>query len=75
MILKISPLVLGEILGDFPNTLTGDAEYSVQDSENLSLPIQMQWSEKRKTLSQFFVPFLESTLNFKRLEKKGNRHS
>ena len=42
MILKISPLVLGEILGDFPNTLTGDAEYSVQDSENLSLPIQMQ---------------------------------
>ena len=42
MILKISPLVLGEILGDFPNTLTGDAEYSIQDSENLSLPIQMQ---------------------------------
>ena len=75
MILKISPLVLGEILGDFPNTLTGDAEYSIQDSENLSLPIQMQWSEKRKTLSQFFVPFLESTLNFKRLEKKDNRHS
>ena len=36
------PLVLGEISGVFVNTLTSDANYSVQGYENLQLPIQMQ---------------------------------
>ena len=35
----------------------------------------MQLSEKRKTFSQFFVPFLESTSNLKDSEKKDDRHS
>ena len=38
----MSPLVLGEILGVFFNTLTSDGMYPVQDCENLRLPIQMQ---------------------------------
>ena len=38
---KMSPVVLGEILGVFVNTLTTDAEYPVQDCRNLQLPIQM----------------------------------
>ena len=57
----MSPLVLGEIFGLFVNTLTADDNYPVQDCQNLHLPIQMQLSEKPKTLCQFFVPFLEST--------------
>ena len=71
----MSPLVLCEILGVFFNTLLADGKYPVQDCENLQLPIQMQLSEKRKTLSWFFVPFMESTSNFKHFEKKDVGHS
>ena len=67
--------MLGEILGVFVNTLTADGKYPVQGCENLQLPIQMQLSEKRKTFSEFFVPFLESTSNFKHFEKKDDRHT
>ena len=70
LIWKISPLVIGEILGVFVHTLTGDAKYSVQYGETLPLLIQMQLSEKRKDFSQFFFPFTKSTSNFKRFEKK-----
>ena len=35
----------------------------------------MQLSEKRENVSEFFVPFLESTLNFKDFEKKSDGHS
>ena len=75
LIWKISPLVLREILVKFVNTLTDDAKYSVQDCENLPLPIKMQLSEKPKTFSEFLVPFLESKSNFERFENKDNRHS
>ena len=40
------PIVLGEILGMFVNTLTADGKYSVQGCEKLQLPIQMQLYEK-----------------------------
>ena len=56
----MSPLVLGEILRVFVNTLTADGKYPVQECQNLQLPIEMQLSEKRKSFSKFFVPFLES---------------
>ena len=62
---KMSPLVLGEILGLFVNTLTADGKYPVQGCENLQLPSQMQLSQKPKYFSGFFVPFLETTSNFK----------
>ena len=41
----MSPLVLGEALGVFVNTLTGDDKYPVEDFENLTLSIQMQLSD------------------------------
>ena len=75
LIWKLSPLVLGAILRVFVNTYTADDKYHVQDFENSPLPIQMQLSEKRKTFSQFFVPFLESTSNFKHFARKDDRHS
>ena len=72
---KMSPLVLGEIVGVFLNTLTDDGMYPVQGCENLQLPIQMQLSGKQKYFSLFFVPFLESSWNFKHFEKKVDCHS
>ena len=71
----MSPIVLGEILEMFVNALTADGKYPVQGSENLQRAIQMQLSEKEKNFSQLFVPFLNSTSNFKHLEKKDDRHS
>ena len=71
----MSPLVLGEILGVFVNTLTADGKYRVQYCQNLQLPIQNQLCGKRTTFSEFFVSFVESTLNFKHFEEKDDRHS
>ena len=65
MIWNISPSLLGEILGIFLNTLSADGKYPIEDWENLPFPIQMQLSEKRKTFSQFLVPFMEFASNFK----------
>ena len=53
----MSPLVLGEILGVFVNTLTADGKYPVQGCENLHLPIQMHLSEKHKSFSEFSFHF------------------
>ena len=75
LIWKMSPLVLGEILGVFVNTLTDDGVYPVQGFENLQRAIQMQLSEKQETFSELFVPFLNSTSNFKHFEKKYDRQS
>ena len=71
----MSPLVLGEILGVFVNTLTAEGMYPIQDYKKLQLPIQMQLSEKLKCFSEFFIPFLESPSIFKHFEKKHDCHS
>ena len=74
LISSMSPLVLGDILRVFVKTLTGDGMYPVQCCENLQLPIQMQLSDEQKNFSQFFVPFLESSSNFKHFEQKDDCH-
>ena len=71
----MSPLVLGEILGVFVDTLPADAKYPVEYYDNLRLPTQIQLSERRKPFSQFFLRFLESTSNFKHFEQKDDGHS
>ena len=73
MIYKMSPLALREILVVFVNI--ADGKYLLQDCDNLQLPNQMQLSEKRKTFPEFFIPFLESTSNFKHFEKNDYCHS
>ena len=75
LIWKISALVWGHVLGVFVNTLTDDGKYPVKDCENLPLPIQMESFEKRKTFSEFFAPFLESTWNFKHFDKRDDHYS
>ena len=75
MICKMPPLLNIEILRMFVNTLTVDHKYPVQYCENLHFPIQIQLVVKWKTFSEFFVPFMESSSNFKRFRKKDDRNS
>ena len=67
---KMSLLVIGEILAAFVSTLLVDDKYPFWNFGNLLLPILMQLSKKRKPFCAFFVPFLESTSNFKHCEKR-----
>ena len=71
----MSPLVLGAIVGVFVNTLTYDGKCPVQGCEYLQLPFQSQLSEKRKPFAEVFVPFLDSTSNFKYFERDDDCHS
>ena len=63
-------LVLCKILGLVVNTLSEDERYCLLYKDNLLHPIQILLSQKQKTFSQFFSPFLKSTLNFERFQKK-----
>ena len=75
LIWKMSPIDFGETFRVFLNTLIADDKYSAQDCENSLLPIQMILSEKPIAFCELFVPFLESTSNFKNFERKGVHHS
>ena len=67
---KKSLLLTCKILGLLVNTLATDEKYPVVNRDNLTIPIQMQLSQKQKTFSQFLCAFLKSLLNFKYFEKK-----
>ena len=71
----MSPLMLGEILGLFVNTLTALGKYPVQGCESFQHLIQIQLSEKPNSFSKLFVPFLDSTSNFEHFERKDDCHS
>ena len=63
-------LVLCKILGLFVNTLSEDDKYCLLYRDNLTEPIQILLSQKQKPFSEFFSPFLKSTLNFEHFQKK-----
>ena len=65
-------LVLCKILRLFVNTLSEDDMYCLLYKDNLLQPIQILLSQKQKTFSEFFSPFLKSTLNSEHFEKKIN---
>ena len=67
---KKSLLLTCQILGLLVNTLATAEKYPVLNRDNLTIPIQMQLSEKQKCFSQFFAAFFKFTLNFQHLEKK-----
>ena len=73
--LKKSLLFTCQILGLLLKTLASDEKHPVLNRDNLTIPIQMQLSQKQKTFSQFLAAFLKSRLNFKHFEKKDNPHS
>ena len=66
--------MIHKILGLFVNTLTVDDKNYVLNRDNLTQPIQIQLSQKQKTLSQFFYAFLKSILNDKLFSKKDDPH-
>ena len=70
--LKKSLLLTWKILGLLVNTLAPDEKYPVLNRDNLTIPIQMQLSQKQKTFSEFFAAFLKSRLNFKYFVKKDD---
>ena len=63
-------LVLCKILRPFVNTLSDNDKYCLLYKDNLLQPIQILLSQKQKTFSEFFSPFLKSTLNFEHFQKK-----
>ena len=58
----------------FSDCLLHPEEYPVLNRENLTIPIQMQLSPKKKTSSQFFAAFFKSRLNFEYFDKKYDPH-
>ena len=67
-------LLTCQIFGLVANTLANDEKYPVLNKYNLTIPIEIQLSEKEKTFCQFFSAFLKSRLNFKLFEQKDDRH-
>ena len=53
-----------KVLKLFVNAFTVGDKYSLRDRYNLTQPIQMQLSEKEKTLSQFFFSIIEIYIKF-----------
>ena len=64
-----------QILRPLLNTLAADQMYPVHNREYLTIAIQMQLSQKQKTLSEFFAAFLKSRLSFEKFGKKDDPHS
>ena len=58
----------------FVNILTGDDNYSLLNRDKLTQRVQILLSQKQKTVSQFFLAFLKSTLNFEHFPKKDDPH-
>ena len=63
-----------QILGLLFNTLRLDKMYPVLNRDNLTIPIQMQLSQKHKTFAQTLDQFLKFILNFKYFETKYDPH-
>ena len=57
---KKSLLLTCKIMGLLVNTLAADEKYFVLHRDNLTIPNQMQLSEKQKTFFSFFASFLKS---------------
>ena len=67
---KTSLLLTWQILGLVVKKLPAHEKYPVLNRDNLRIPIDMQLSQKQKTLSQFFAGFLKSAIKLKYFEKK-----
>ena len=50
--------------------MAADEKYPVLNRDNLTIPIQMQLSQKQKTISGVFAAFLKCRLNIELFEKK-----
>ena len=64
-----------KILGLLFNTLTTNGKYPVLKRDNLTIPIQIQLSEKRNSCSQLLAEFLKSIWILEPFRKKDDPHS
>ena len=62
------------MLGLIVKALAANEKYPLLKRDNLTIPIQMQLSQKQKTFSEFFAAFLKFRLNFKYFETKYDPH-
>ena len=67
---KKSPSVRNKILRLFVNALTADDKYSGSNMQNLLQQFQTPLSQKQKTFSGFFIPFLKCAWNLEHFQKK-----
>ena len=67
---KKTSLLWLKILRLFANTLTSDDKYSCRNMQNFLQQLQTLLSQKGKTFSGFFIPFLKCSWNWKYFEKK-----
>ena len=63
-------LVTCKVLRLFVNTLTADDKCSLLSRDNLVQPIQMDLSQKQKTVFELFCSFFKSTSKFEHFQKK-----
>ena len=59
-----------QILRLLVNTFAADDKYPVLSKENLTIPIEMQLSQKQQKKIWIFSAFLKSRLDFEHFEKK-----
>ena len=64
-----------KILRLFVTTLAADNKYSPLNRDTLKQPMQMELSQKQKSLSEFFLEFLKFLLIFENFRKTDNSHS
>ena len=62
------------MLGLFLNTLAADEKCPLLKRESLTVPIQMQLSQKQKNFSSFFPAFLKSRSNLEYFDEKDDPH-
>ena len=67
-------LMTWQMLRLFPNLLAANDKWPVLNSDKLTIPIQMQLSQKQKTFSEFFAAFLKSKLNSAHFGTRDDRH-
>ena len=67
--------MLRKILRLFVNTETDDDKNCPLYRDNLTQPVQILLSQKKKTFSELFSAFYMSTLNFAHFRKKDDPHS
>ena len=71
---KTSLFLTTQILGLLVNTLAAEEKYPVLTRGNITIPIQMELSQKQKTFSQFFAAFLKFRLSLNFFETKYDPH-
>ena len=58
------------VISQFVNILAADEKYTLLKRNNLTIPIEMQLSQKHKTFSRFYTAFLKSRWTFEHFDKK-----